>query len=198
MSPKHLSLEYESWIDSQKTAAVLQLHIWKKRKRMHAREMDEKEIGFPSCVMDICWLGFLLCMLTLDLRCWECSATVEIVFFGSFSLPNESNKWLNDWWSSFLQTGFDLNSMIFLVAVEKWHIWQKNSNAHIHKHMLTPIVNKQTNPLLNIIIIPWMWIQIPNMEFPHRFPVLWLPKLNLTLRESQIKTTDYFTLVTQL
>ncbi len=86
-----------------------------------------------------------------------------------------------------MQTGFGLNSMIFLVALEKWHIWQKNSNAHIHKHMLTPIVNKQTNPLLNIIIIPWMWIQIPNMEFPHRFPVLWLPNLNLTLRESQLK-----------
>lgn len=48
-------------------------HLKEKRKRMHAIEMDEKEICFPSCVMDICWLGFLRCILTLDLRCWECS-----------------------------------------------------------------------------------------------------------------------------
>lgn len=52
-------------------------HFKEKRKRMHARELDEKEIGFPSCVMDICWLGFLRCILTLDLRCWECHVTLS-------------------------------------------------------------------------------------------------------------------------
>lgn len=142
------------------------------------------------------WLFLVHPYLGLEVLGMSCDCRISFFpsLFSSFLLPIESkSSWMTD------EMNFHKPALIsipwFLGGSGK--MTQKNSNAHLHKHMLAPIVNKWTNPLI-IIIIPYMWIQILNMEFPNHFSVLWLPKLNLTLRESQIKTTDYFTLVIQL
>ncbi len=60
-------------------------------------------------------------------------------FFGSFSLPNESNKWLNDWWSSFLQ--------LALISIPWFSWWQwKNGtfDRRIAMHTYTNTCSHQS------------------------------------------------------